>query len=349
MKTFETSSVSPPSPLGSADAPAAGAPAAVPTTAEKGLSVPMRAALGAVTGLGVGALTPRKAPLWQYALGGAIIVPTLGAVYWWFTADKTQAKQNPLIPGFGASPMPCLGVGAPPSAELSYLQNSIGGVQEKGFGPKTQAAVVAFQKSKGIYADGIAGPQTWASLGLPGQPCGGGTVQIGPPPPGSGGLQTVATATGAKTETGKTNWWFYAALGLAGVVIWQNRKEIRRRLKGKKEKAPKRATVPIIPAAWSSKEEPPEPEEDLSFFEEDFEPEPAPEPEAPEIAAGPAPLMLTQRPEDDFIEAEWEDVEPVALPAPEEPAALPVREPAALLAAKNRRPRRKTKKRRKKK
>lgn len=32
------------------------------------------------------------------------------------------------------------------------------------FGPQTQQAVIAFQKSKGLLPDGIVGPQTWAAL-----------------------------------------------------------------------------------------------------------------------------------------------------------------------------------------
>ena len=34
------------------------------------------------------------------------------------------------------------------------------------FGPAVQAALIAFQKSKGLLADGIAGPRTFAALGL---------------------------------------------------------------------------------------------------------------------------------------------------------------------------------------
>jgi peptidoglycan hydrolase-like protein with peptidoglycan-binding domain len=32
------------------------------------------------------------------------------------------------------------------------------------FGPKTEAAVKAFQKKHGLAADGIVGPKTWSKL-----------------------------------------------------------------------------------------------------------------------------------------------------------------------------------------
>lgn len=39
------------------------------------------------------------------------------------------------------------------------------------YGPQTQAAVIAFQKTKGLMPDGLVGPLTWAALqGIPPAP-----------------------------------------------------------------------------------------------------------------------------------------------------------------------------------
>lgn len=46
--------------------------------------------------------------------------------------------------------------------ELGFNPGAIDG----DFGPAVQAALIAFQKSKGLLADGIAGPRTFAALGL---------------------------------------------------------------------------------------------------------------------------------------------------------------------------------------
>src|SRR5260370_2707514 len=62
------------------------------------------------------------------------------------------------------------------------------------FGPGTRDAVIAFQQSKGLQADGIAGPQTLAALQL-----GGGDTTAG----GDAGSTTVDTrrATSAATTS----------------------------------------------------------------------------------------------------------------------------------------------------
>lgn len=46
--------------------------------------------------------------------------------------------------------------------ELGYLNGKIDGI----YGDQTKAAVIQFQKSQGLSADGIAGPKTLAALGI---------------------------------------------------------------------------------------------------------------------------------------------------------------------------------------
>lgn len=49
-------------------------------------------------------------------------------------------------------------------ANVKYLQERLGVAADGQFGPITQAAVVAFQKSHGLVPDGIVGPLTWAKV-----------------------------------------------------------------------------------------------------------------------------------------------------------------------------------------
>lgn len=48
--------------------------------------------------------------------------------------------------------------------DVKLLQQALGIEADGDFGPGTKQAVVAFQKSKGLYADGIVGKNTWALL-----------------------------------------------------------------------------------------------------------------------------------------------------------------------------------------
>jgi peptidoglycan hydrolase-like protein with peptidoglycan-binding domain len=55
--------------------------------------------------------------------------------------------------------------GEPQTEAVVYIQNKLGVSPVGPFGPKTHAAVVAFQKKHKLKADGIVGPLTWSKLG----------------------------------------------------------------------------------------------------------------------------------------------------------------------------------------
>ncbi|MDR9793622.1 peptidoglycan-binding domain-containing protein [Aeribacillus composti] len=44
------------------------------------------------------------------------------------------------------------------------IQKALGIKDDGIFGPKTEAAVKAFQKKHGLKQDGIVGPKTWAKM-----------------------------------------------------------------------------------------------------------------------------------------------------------------------------------------
>jgi peptidoglycan hydrolase-like protein with peptidoglycan-binding domain len=77
---------------------------------------------------------------------------------------------TPVAPASPAAPKarPTLKVGSKHAADVKYVQKKLGvatGGADGIFGPKTKAAVIAFQKKHGLTADGIIGPKTWAKLG----------------------------------------------------------------------------------------------------------------------------------------------------------------------------------------
>ena len=88
-----------------------------------------------------------------------------------------------------AAANPTLREGAKGSSVLS-LQNKLKaagfnpGAADGSFGPKTTAAVKAFQQSRGLTADGVVGPKTWDKLGIKV----GGSVST---PPATGGGRAV--------------------------------------------------------------------------------------------------------------------------------------------------------------
>ena len=71
------------------------------------------------------------------------------------------------MPG-SISPWPVVGSGANghPMKTLQYLLRARGQsvAVDETFGPQTDGAVRSFQTSRGLTADGIVGPVTWAAL-----------------------------------------------------------------------------------------------------------------------------------------------------------------------------------------
>jgi murein DD-endopeptidase MepM/ murein hydrolase activator NlpD len=106
----------------------------------------------------------------SFRVGGK---PTMGAGnidYEVFRGAPTAATPAPapakkLPKGVMAYPGKMLRKGEPAGPAVLYLQNKLGVNPTGPFVPKTHAAVVAFQASKGLTADGIVGPKTWGLLG----------------------------------------------------------------------------------------------------------------------------------------------------------------------------------------
>lgn len=84
---------------------------------------------------------------------------------WDIGGDWNEHRDAPPAP----APKPLLKRGSPYTAEVTALQRKLGfaGLDVDGdFGPKTEAAVKAFQKAQGLVADGLVGIYTREKLGL---------------------------------------------------------------------------------------------------------------------------------------------------------------------------------------
>ncbi|WP_396045113.1 peptidoglycan-binding protein [Cellulomonas sp. P22] len=85
---------------------------------------------------------------------------------WDVTATAAPAAAAPVLSS-GAIPAATINRGirsGARGASVSIIQSVVGTPADGRFGAKTTAAVRAFQRAHGLYADGIVGPLTWAAI-----------------------------------------------------------------------------------------------------------------------------------------------------------------------------------------
>lgn len=82
---------------------------------------------------------------------------------------QTWGKLSQVNTTGGSGPTLQLGARGTAVKQLQSRLNQLGfnaGAADGAFGPKTLAAVKAFQRSRGLEADGVVGPKTWNKLGI---------------------------------------------------------------------------------------------------------------------------------------------------------------------------------------
>jgi peptidoglycan hydrolase-like protein with peptidoglycan-binding domain len=105
-----------------------------------------------------------------------------------------------------AAPMLREGSSGPAVREMQQQLRAAGfnpGPIDGKFGPRTEAAVNAFQRARGLSVDGIVGPQTRGALGqVPGRPTAPGQVPLPPPRPQTAPAAGQAPAAQAPAAPG---------------------------------------------------------------------------------------------------------------------------------------------------
>lgn len=105
--------------------------------------------------------------VWNVAETGKVIWDPAKAVSQVEAVEKIRAAMGAApvaeTPAPAPAPRPVLRRGAA-GPDVGELQRLLGISQDRIFGPATQAALIAHQKTHQLVADGIAGPAVWASL-----------------------------------------------------------------------------------------------------------------------------------------------------------------------------------------
>uniref|UniRef100_UPI0035E3E4BA peptidoglycan-binding domain-containing protein n=1 Tax=Archangium violaceum TaxID=83451 RepID=UPI0035E3E4BA len=150
------------------------------------------------------------------------------------TWGKLNGAAAPSAPAPGGSgPTLKQGHSGAPVTALQNRLNQLGfnaGAADGQFGPKTTAAVKAFQSAKGLVADGVVGPKTWNKLGI--------TVSGTPTtPPSTGGVRgnsalannarSVALSMGGYSSQGLCATGVSRAIqNTYGIKVWGNGNDI---------------------------------------------------------------------------------------------------------------------------
>ncbi|MEB3329612.1 MAG: M15 family metallopeptidase [Candidatus Sericytochromatia bacterium] len=82
---------------------------------------------------------------------------------------RDQRVEARPAPSAGQGPLVREGLRGEPVRALQARLRALGfdaGPRDGLFGPRTQAAVRAFQRARGLEVDGVVGPRTWAALGI---------------------------------------------------------------------------------------------------------------------------------------------------------------------------------------
>lgn len=103
-----------------------------------------------------GRVMRKHRPMSALGSSGGFVMPAYEEVL----VSSAPARQRPIIR---------LGSKGPDVAHLQNRLNQVGYqpqlVGDGDFGPRTRTAVLWFQRSRGLTADGVVGPKTWAAIG----------------------------------------------------------------------------------------------------------------------------------------------------------------------------------------